>query len=846
MIGTLLDGRYQIVNSLSAGGFGQTYLAQDTKRPGNPWCVVKQLHPPRKDPATIKIARQLFAKEAETLEKLGQHDQIPRLFAYFEERQEFYLIQEFVSGISFEKEIQAGHPWSEAKTRQFLIEVLEILAFVHGQGVIHRDIKPGNLMHRQSDGKIILIDFGAVKEIATQLINSQGQVTSTIAIGTAGYMPLEQFNGHPQFNSDLHALGVVAIQALTGLSIHELLELKDPNNPSTGEILWHSHAQVTSKFAAILNQMVRADCRQRYQTATEALVALGSVAANSTALQNAEAPPTILQSPPTPRKRSLLAIQQRLRKIPRRVWLATVGGLAALLIGGGGFATWQHHQNTTLAVMLLQQAQEKISREDYSAAITDLNQLLQLQPQNGKAYYLRGLSLRSSDFGFEPNGPQRVIADYTQALRYLEPQTPRIGMRHEIDSKTKQPIVTEVEYQLPASQAGVRKDDRITEINGQPTVNLTTVQVSQLLEGEANTPITLRLAREGTNDFQLTLKRVLATNSLLVEVYGERSFVRQIAKDYEGAIQDARKAQEMLSLGDSRAGLFRYYEGLALEGQGKWQEALSAYSEAITTDPKLHKVYLRKAGILRESNKANEAIEVYTEAIKVAPKFVEAYYERGITFFNHLKQKQSAVQDFDKVIELHPENDSPAEIDYLNLAYINRGRALIDLGNPKAAIDNFDQMLSGEPFNKDLAYIFRGIARDKLKDYSGAIADFTQVIDEDSLSSNQQVAYNFRGLTYLRIKDIPNAIRDFTKAIEVTNEVLELTQNDSDDTLKEENERAKAQQPSYYLSRGRAYVQARDNQRAIADFKQASKLAFEQKQLDIYNDAQAEIAKLNR
>jgi serine/threonine protein kinase len=237
----------------------------------------------------------------------------------------------------------------------------------------------------QAQFPIKFIDFGAVKEIATQLVNSQGQITSTIAIGTAGYMPLEQFNGHPQFNSDLYALGTVVIQALTGLGIHELLELKDPDNPSTGEILWHSHAQVTSQFAAILDQMVRTDCRQRYQTATEALGALGCVAANSTALKNGKVPSTILQALAIPRRRSLLAIKQRFHKIPRRVWMTMIGGLAALLIGSGGFAIWQHYQNTMLASILWQQAQEKIGREDYGAAIADLNQVLQLQPQNGKA-----------------------------------------------------------------------------------------------------------------------------------------------------------------------------------------------------------------------------------------------------------------------------------------------------------------------------------------------------------------------------------------------------------------------------------------------------------------------------
>jgi tetratricopeptide (TPR) repeat protein len=232
---------------------------------------------------------------------------------------------------------------------------------------------------------------------------------------------------------------------------------------------------------------------------------------------------------------------------------------------------------------------------------------------------------------------EKAIADFTQALRYLKPQ-PRIGMGFDIDAQTKQPIVTVVEYQMPASQAGVKQDDRIVEINGQPTVNQTFAQIYKLLEGEVNTPITLRLAREGVNDFQVTFKRVLAPDPLLVEVYGQRSFVRQITKDYEGAIQDARKAREILpSVRDRRAGLLYYYEGLALEEQGKQQEALSAYSEAITTDPKLHKVYLTKADILRQSNKANEAIKIYTAAIQADPKFVAAYYERGITFFDYLR-----------------------------------------------------------------------------------------------------------------------------------------------------------------------------------------------------------------
>lgn len=835
MINALLDGRYQIVSSLAAGGFGHTYLAEDTKRPGNPRCVVKQLRPLHQDPGTIKIARHLFAKEAETLERLGQHDQIPRLFAYFEEQQEFYLIQEFISGSALTEEMRIGHPWSEERVRQLLIEVLEILTFVHGQGVIHRDIKPANLMRRHADGKMMLIDFGAVKEIATHAINSQGEAASTIAIGTPGYMPLEQFNRHPQFNSDVYALGIVGIQALTGLGIDDLFRLNDPKNPSADEIAWHPHAQGSSEFAALLDNMVRTDCRQRYQTATEALVALRSTGA-------APAPTTVQVLPTTP-PRFPIAMPFR-GKISKRIGLAVVGGLAALVVGGVGIEVWQSQQTAAQAATLLQQAQAKFERGNYEAAIGDLNRVLQVQPQNGEAYHLRGNSYRSS-FGLDYH--ERAIADYTQALRYLAPTTPRIGLQFESNSQTKRHTVTRVDSELPAAAAGVRVGDQILAIHDQPTLDLSTEQVQQLLEGEANTPVTLTLARQGTSDFQVTFNRVLAPNPQLALVYGDRSYVRQVVKDYEGALADARKAQEIVP----NYGLFHYYEGLALAGQGKPQDALNAYDQAIQSDATLRSPYVKKGNILRQLNQADEAIDAYTDAIAVDPKFVEAYLERGRTYFDYLNQKQAALEDFTKVIELElapePELNAAApplvELDHLLSAYLQRGRAYIDLGNPKAAIADFDQILKQETGPTDLAYIFRGIARDKLQDYQGAIADFTTVIDDENrLVHDRQVAYNFRGLTYLRLKAIPNAIQDFTQAIEITREAIAVGQNGTLTYLTNEN--PKAQLPSYYLSRGRAYAQQGNQQQAIADLEQAAELAFGQRQLERYKAAQAELEKL--
>ncbi|MFO0302116.1 MAG: protein kinase domain-containing protein, partial [Pseudanabaena sp.] len=106
----VIDGRYKLIKQIGAGGFGHTFIARDMRRPGSPPCVVKQLKPASDDPNFIREARRLFNTEAETLEKLGSHDQIPQLLAYFEEDKQFFLVQEFVEGRSLHDELKAALP----------------------------------------------------------------------------------------------------------------------------------------------------------------------------------------------------------------------------------------------------------------------------------------------------------------------------------------------------------------------------------------------------------------------------------------------------------------------------------------------------------------------------------------------------------------------------------------------------------------------------------------------------------------------------------------------------------------------------------------------------------------
>ena len=298
MLGKTLTGRYKIVKQLGGGGFSHTFIAEDGYLPDRPTCVIKQLKPVSSQTEVLEISRELFDKEAKVLYRLGKHDCIPSLLAHFEEDEEFFLAQELIEGEVLTQEIKRGACLGEQYTIDFLTDILTTLGFVHCQQVIHRDIKPSNLIRRDRDRKIVLIDFGAVKEVSTQPISQLGH-TSSLVIGSPGYMPNEQYSGKTMFASDIYAIGIIAIQALTGLSPNQI-----PEDPITSEFCWRDRAKVTPTLADVIDKMVRFDFRQRYQSANEVLAALQPLLSKSLAqtIFSAVTPSLLEEIPLTPDK----------------------------------------------------------------------------------------------------------------------------------------------------------------------------------------------------------------------------------------------------------------------------------------------------------------------------------------------------------------------------------------------------------------------------------------------------------------------------------------------------------------------------------------------------------------
>ncbi|MEN9202762.1 MAG: protein kinase [Thermostichus sp. DG02_2_bins_29] len=291
-----MRNRYRAFKRIGQGGFGSTFLARDQDMPSKPWRVIKQLRPVEDSPQIAKLAEELFNREAQVLERLGQHSQIPTLYAHFEEGGKFYLVQEFIQGVTLSQEMHRNGPFSEEQARQVMQEVLLILSYVHSHNTVHRDIKPANLIRRKDDQRLVLIDFGAVKELGP----GREQRIEATAIRSLGFSPPEQVQGQAVGpSSDLYALAATCINLMT---------LESPAkfyNHETGQWDWSDRLQLSPEFDAILTRMLQPTVSQRFATATDVLRALQEM--SSEELKGSVSQPIILPNPSVSSSSSLIS-----------------------------------------------------------------------------------------------------------------------------------------------------------------------------------------------------------------------------------------------------------------------------------------------------------------------------------------------------------------------------------------------------------------------------------------------------------------------------------------------------------------------------------------------------------
>ncbi|MDF5716729.1 MAG: tetratricopeptide repeat protein [Rhizonema sp. NSF051] len=683
MLGHTLVGRYQIISYLGGGGFGETFVACDTHLPGSPQCVVKRLKPQATDPVTLQTARRLFDTEAQVLYQLGTHDRIPQLLAYFEENEEFYLVQEFIQSHDLSQEFTPGKIFNQEQVISLLQEILTILQFVHQQKVIHRDINPRNLLRRKQDDKLVLIDFGAVKQITTQVITPGGNTKFTVAIGTPGYIPSEQAQGDPKFSSDIYALGIIGIQALTGLSPEQIEKDVDTN-----ELNWQKHTTVTDDFAKLLDKMVRYDFRQRYSSATVALQAITDWnQPHHTVPLNVYTPPPIKIFP----------------KFSKKLLRNSVLGLS--FIGIGIFTSIYIVQaiNSANATELYKQANTLYELQRYKDALSTYEKILQIRP----------------DYALAWNGQAKALSELKEYKEALVAYDKAIQIKpNYLDAWSGRAFAL---FKLQRYPEAIASFDKALQLeNNSPEL--------WNAKGEALSHL---------NQYNQAIKsyeKAIELRKDFYEAWYNKARALHNLKRYDEAIAAYDKTVEL----KSDYSLAWYNRGNALVNIQRYQDAFAAYDKAVQYTPNYQQAWLSRSNLLINLQRYPEAIESFNQVIKYSPNNYQAWYNRGWSL-HQMQRDEEAVASYNKAIELKRNDyqvwynkgnslynlkkyaDAIASYnrairykpDYSETWY-SRGNALLNLQHYQDAIASYDKAIKLKP-DYQQAINARNQAQEKLK-----------------------------------------------------------------------------------------------------------------------------------
>ncbi|MEM9922489.1 MAG: tetratricopeptide repeat protein [Cyanobacteria bacterium P01_D01_bin.50] len=665
MLGNTLVGRYQIISNLGGGGFGETFVAYDTHLPDSPKCVVKKLKPQAKDPLTLQTARRLFDTEAKVLYKLGKHERIPQLLAYFEENQEFYLVQEYIYGHDLNEEIKPGKPISQDQVISLLQEILEILEFVHQQKVIHRDINPRNILRDDNNDKLVLIDFGAVKQITTQVVSSVNQTQFTVAIGTPGYIPGEQAQGEPRFSSDIYALGVMSISALTGLSPEELEKDDDTN-----EFIWQKHAEVSPEFAEILDKMVRYDFRVRYASATQALEALKNLYSPSSGTMVLGITPYS----PTPKPQKKIKVKKLFIKAFMAMLLTGAGGTASIFI--------INSINYANAGDLYKKANTFYELQRYEEALSNYQQAIEIKPEYAPAWNGQAKVL------YELNSYQKALSAYDTAIQ-IEP-----GYQ---DSWSGRGFVLN---KLQRYQEAIASFDKALKLeSASPRV--------WNARGEALS--NLKRYDEAIKSYD----KAVELQPEYHQAWYNKAWALYSLKRYQDALSTYGKVIELKPSNEKAW----YNSGNALVKLNRDRDAFKAYSRAVQYKPNFYQAWLSRGNVSITLRRYSEAIESFKEVLKYQPKNFDALYSQGWAL-HKIQRYEEAVASYDKAIAIR-RNDYRV--------WYSRGNSLYNLQKYTDAISAYNRAIrykkdhSESWYSKGNALVSLGKDKEALIAYDTAI-----------------------------------------------------------------------------------------------------------------------------
>ncbi|MDJ0553426.1 MAG: tetratricopeptide repeat protein [Microcoleaceae cyanobacterium MO_207.B10] len=748
MIGQILDKRYRIIKLISSNILGQTYLAGDTRRPGAPQCVVREIQLSNFNLDNRQTILSLFQAKAEKIDILSLHDKLPNFLAYFKQEDNIYLVEDYIVGLPLSQELGTGKPLLETEVINILEEVLEILVFVHGQGQIHGQITPENLIRRTSDGKLILIGFGLEREIKMILelekqpskLNNGNKNSSDSSL----YISLEQSQGNLHPNSDIYPLGIIAIRGLTGLSPQDLLQQRQTNKNSDLASSWNHLLVCSPILADIINKMVNSQPTEGYKSASEVLAELSTVkmftqneiysqleivipeAAEMEFLASSHQPSKnsigqVLNIPEIEKDRERKKDMKKKYSLPRKKQSKKQNkfaffGLLAILFLAGLLTTyfWQNHF-TSKAKSLYNQGEELAKQGNQEKALEKYSQALKLNPKNAKIYYKRGNSY------YKQKAYEKAIKDYTAAIKiksnYNDAYYNRAVSYYELGNFIK----------------------AITDLT----------QTLRLNPNDAEAYYKRGLIYYKIRDYKNSIQdysQSIRLNPKDTDAYISRGISRGATGDQPGAISDYTQALK-INPNDPQA---YYSRGRSRFYIADYQGAMADYTKALELKPDYSDAYTNRCSAYLNLANHEAAIEDCTQAIEINPKDIAAYNNRCIGYLN-LGEYQRAAEDCSIAIGMNPENAK---------AYSNRGLARSASGDQQGAIEDYTTAIKINP-NDSVAYSNRGMIYSEMGNNNNAIEDFAQAI---RLNPTNATAYYNRGVVLSKLQDITAAVEDFRKS----------------------------------------------------------------------------------
>ena len=712
----LVGGRYSITNYLGGNEGVETYLADNLRRIYQSPCLIKQIELPHQDDDDkVKLERR-FAEELSILERLGYHDQIPQLWDHFEENDEFYLVQEYIRGENLAQKIDKQE-LTTAQITQILDSTLSVLQFVHQNRIIHRNIKPSNLIVRELDRQVILTDFGILHKIkATGNAHSQG-------FDRQNYWSPEQIAGRPNISSDLYALGMTIIEALTGQKPATFVR------EETGKLLWQSDLNLDRRLVRIIDRLVELDLSQRYQSAEKVLNDLGKI--NGYGHLNR---PTA-----KPRRADRIRRRQKLLTVPILIGLLGI----VCLLGSIEFAF------PVVRPFYYRERGEKLLSKEPQAALETFNKAIDLKARSWRSWSGRGDALALME-----RYPEALEA-YTQAAE-LNPSNAD-SWKKRGDVLLRQENFNGAIAAYNEALARNSNNGEVYHLKGEALFQLQQYETALMMQDEAlerdrlNTRYLSGRAKslfrlDRLNEALSVFNRVQAIEPDNPLLWEDKFLVlealnrpqeadrirREISNIYVGKIQQQPEDESILiARGDFLTSTQMFSKaveaydraielepdnylawmgkGLALTQEGEFDEAQAAIDRALQIRPQSYRAWQALGKISQAQNNSNQAIANYDRALEINSQDPAIWRDRGVAL-KQQRQYSQAIESLTKASQLT--NYDLQTWQQLAQTYAARGQ-------DRLAISAIDRGLQYYPQNSDL-WSLKGLIQTQNGQYNEA------------------------------------------------------------------------------------------------------------------------------